>query len=64
VSEVLVPPDGYRVERIPGADVAGRPPREVLRVKRGTCYVADCATIGEVAELVDLSTLVPEQRGS
>ena len=64
MSEVLVSPDGYWVERIPGAEVAGLPPREVLRVTHGTCYVADCATIGEIAELVDLSTLVPEQRGS
>ena len=35
------------------------PAREMLRVKHGTYFVADCRTVAEVAELVDLATLVP-----
>ena len=37
--------------------------RVMLRVRRGSCLVADCATAAEFAALVDLATLVPEQRG-
>jgi hypothetical protein len=33
----------------------------LLRVKRGTYFVADCATDAEVAQHVYLATLVPEQ---
>jgi hypothetical protein len=29
-------------------------PKPMLRVKRGLYYVADCATVAEVAKLVDL----------
>jgi hypothetical protein len=28
-------------------------------VKRGPYYVADCATVAELAKLVDLATLMP-----
>jgi hypothetical protein len=35
----------------------------MLRVRYGrSYYVADCATVEEVARLVDLATLLPEQR--
>jgi len=34
----------------------------MLRVRRGTYLVADCCTAEEVARIVDLATLVPEQR--
>jgi hypothetical protein len=62
VSEVLVSPDGHRLERILVRRTLDGPAREMLRVKHGTFFVADCRTVAELAELVDLSTLVPEQR--
>ena len=62
VSEVLVGPDGVRVKRILVQRHLNRPAREMLRVRLGTYLVADCATLAEVAKLVDLATLVPEQR--
>jgi len=34
----------------------------MLRVRRGTYLVANCRTVEEVGRLVDLATLVPEQR--
>ena len=39
-----------------------RPPKPYLRVRNGPSFVAGCATVEEVAQLVDLATLVPEQR--
>ena len=62
VTDVLVSPDGHRVERILVRRTLDEPAREMPRVKHGTCFVADCATVPEVAQLVDLATLVPEQR--
>ena len=62
MSEVLFGPDGVRVERILVQRHLDRPARKMLRVRRGTYLVADCATVAEVAQLVDLATLVPEQR--
>src|SRR5215218_9247588 len=62
VSDVLVSPDGYRVERILVRRTLDRPAREMLRVRHGTYFVADCTTVAEVAQLVDLASLVPEQR--
>jgi hypothetical protein len=62
VSEVLVGPDGVLIERIVVQRHLDRPAREMLRVRRGTYLVADCATVADVAELVDLATLVPEPR--
>ena len=61
MSEVLVGPDGVRVERILVLRHLDRPAREMLRVRRGTYHVADCATVAEVAQLVDLATLFAEQ---
>jgi hypothetical protein len=63
VSEVLIGPGGVRVERILLQRHLNRPAREMLRVRRDSYLVADCATVAEVAQLVDLATLVPEQRG-
>jgi hypothetical protein len=31
----------------------------MLRVRKGTYYVADCRTVAEVAKLVDLAQLEP-----
>jgi len=62
VSEVLVAPDGHRVERILVQRSLGRPAREMLRVKHGTYLVSNCANVAEVAQHVDLPSLVPEQR--
>jgi hypothetical protein len=58
----MVSPDGHRVEVIVVQEQLDRPPKTMLRVRRGSYVVADCATIGEVAKLVDLATLVPELR--
>lgn len=62
VSEVLVSSDGHRVERIIVRRTLDGPAREMLRVRHGTHFVADCRTVAEVAALVDLAPLVPEQR--
>lgn len=58
----MVSANGYRVEQITVQKHLSRPPKTVLRVRRGTYLVADCRTVEEVAQLVDLATLVPEQR--
>lgn len=39
-----------------------RPARQMLRVKHGPYWVADCRTVDAVAEHVDVAGLVPEQR--
>ena len=39
-----------------------RPPVEMLRVRHGSYVVIDCRSIDEVAAVVDLASLVPEQR--
>ena len=62
MSEILVGSDGVRVERILGQRRLDRQAREMLRVRLGTYLVADCATVAEVAQLVDVAMLVPEQR--
>ena len=64
MNEVLGGPDGVRVERILVQRYLDRPAREMLRDRRGSYLVADCASVSEVAELVDLATLVPDQRGT
>jgi len=58
----MVSPDGHRVEQVLVQRHLDRPPKPMLRVRRGTYYVADCATVAEVAKYVDLASLVPEQR--
>lgn len=57
---VLVSPDGVRVEQIVVHKHLNRPPKTMLRVRRGTYVVADCATVAEVARYVDLATLTEE----
>ncbi len=54
---VLVNADGVRVEQIVLQRHLDRPPRTYLRVERSGYYVADCTTVAQVAELVDLATL-------
>lgn len=58
----MVSPDGYRVEQVTVQKSLHRPPRTMLRVRKGSYVLHDCATVAEVARLVDLATLVPEQR--
>lgn len=60
--DAMVSPDGYRVEQITVQKHLSWPPKTMLRVRRGTYLVADCRTVEEVARLVNLTTLVPEQR--
>ena len=60
--DAMVSPDGYRLEPIMVQRSLSRPTRQMLRVRRGTYLVADCRTVAEVAELVDLALLVPEQQ--
>jgi hypothetical protein len=64
VSETLVGRDGMRAERVLVQRHPDRPAGEMLRVRRASYLVADCATVAEVSELVDLAALVPEQRGA
>lgn len=54
--------DGWRVEPVLVQRALTRPPRQMLRVRRGSYFVADCASVAEVAQHVDLASLVPEQR--
>src|SRR5215203_1702762 len=56
VSQVLVSPQGHRIERILVVKTLNGPAREMLRVKHGTYFVADCRIVAEVAELVDAGT--------
>ena len=60
----MVGPGGIVVEQVLVHEDLRRPPTQMLRVRKGSYYVQDCRTVGEVAELVDLATLVPEQGGS
>ena len=60
--EAMVTPDGWRVEPVVVQVSLSRPGRQVLRVKRGRYWVADCRSVAEVAKHVDLAELVPEQR--
>jgi hypothetical protein len=57
-----ISPDGHRVEQVLVQRSLSRPAKPYLRVHRGTYFLADCATVEEVARLVDLAILVPEQR--
>jgi hypothetical protein len=58
----MVTPDAWRVEPVAVQVSLARPGRQMLRVKRGRYWVADCRTVDEVAKHVDLAELVPEQR--
>ena len=50
-------PDGHRVELVLLQRSLRRSPRPSLRVTWRGYFLADCATVAEVAALVDLSTL-------
>ena len=49
--DAMVSPDGYRVEQIAVQRDLRRPPKVMLRVRRGSYLVADWATVAEVAKL-------------
>jgi len=55
----MVGPGGVVVEQLLVQKYLSRRPKQMLRVRKGTYYVA---AVAEVARLVDLTTLVPEQR--
>ena len=54
----MVSADGWRVERVV-RHVPGRGPAMRLRVSWRGYWQADCETSDQVAEYVDISTLVP-----
>jgi hypothetical protein len=58
----MVTADGWRVETVVVQVSLARPGQQMLRVKRGPYWVADCRSIDEVAQHVDLAALVPAQR--
>lgn len=58
----MVSPDGHRIEQVLVQRSLSRPPKPYLRVRHGVYFVADCTTVDEVAQLVDLASLVPESR--
>ena len=62
--EAMVTPDGWRVEQILVQRHLSRPAKPMLRVRKGSYLIADCATVAEVAQHVDLAALVAEQRES
>jgi hypothetical protein len=55
----MVSADGYRVEPILVQRSLRKPPRPALRITWRGYYVADCSTVHEVTEHVDLATLEP-----
>ena len=55
----MVSADGYRVEQITVQRSLRRPPRQALRITWRGYYVADCTTVLEAAEHVDLASLEP-----
>ena len=48
--EALVSPDGYRVEQVQVQKSLRRPPRTMLRVRKGSYLIRDCATVAEVSK--------------
>ena len=55
----MVSGDGYRVEPILEQRSLRRPPRAALRITSRGTWIADCATVYEVEQHVDLATLEP-----
>jgi hypothetical protein len=49
------------VEQVTLQKYLSRPPKQLLRVRRGPYLVAYCATVAEVAKLVNLATLEPRE---
>jgi hypothetical protein len=60
--DAMVTPHGWRVEPVVVQMSLARPGRQRLRVKRGRYFVADCRSIDEVTQHVDLSQLMPSAR--
>jgi hypothetical protein len=58
----MVTPDDWRVEPVLVHLSLSRPPRQKLRILRAQHLIADCATVADVAQHVELGALVPEQR--
>ena len=58
----MVGPGGIEVEQVVLQKYLSRSPMQLLRVRRGPYLVAYCATVAEVAELVDLATLEQRER--
>jgi hypothetical protein len=56
---MMVSADGYRIEAILVQRSLHQPPRQCLRVTWRGIWIADCATVYEVSEHVDLATLEP-----
>ena len=59
----MVSADGYRVEPILVQRSLRRPPRAALRITWRGYFMADCATVTEVAEHVDLDNTGCRSRG-
>ena len=60
----FVSSDGYRVEQVRAQQSLLRPSRPLLRVTWRGSHIADCATVRDVAQLVELATLVPVAAGN
>jgi len=60
--DVMVSPEGHRTEQVLVQRSLSRPPKPYLRVRLANYFIQDCSTVAEVAQLVDLATLVPEQK--
>ena len=58
----MVSPDGHRIEQVLVQRSLTGLPKPYLRFRRGSYFIQDCATVEEVAQFVDLVSLVPEQR--
>jgi hypothetical protein len=59
---VIVGPGGILVEQVLVHRDLRRPPTPLLRVRQGPYWLRDCRTVAEVAQVVDMATLVPRQR--
>ena len=55
----MVSPDGVKVEQILVQRSLRRPPRQMLRVTHRGRWIADCTSVFEVSEFVDLASLHP-----
>jgi hypothetical protein len=60
--DAMVSPAGHRVEQVLVQRSLSGPPKPYLRGRHGTYFAQDCTTVEEVAQLVDLASLVPEHK--
>ena len=60
----MVGPGGVVAEQVLVQKYLSWPPTQMLRVRRGSYCVADCATVAEVAWLVDLAAWCRSRAGS